>query len=57
MFGSALHVLVDESLAIDALLRQIAPDDPAAEARPITPTLEDVFVIMSRAEEGREAAA
>ncbi len=57
MFGNTLHALVDESIAIDSLLRQIAPDDRAAEARPIAPTLEDVFVIMSRAEENREAAA
>jgi ribosome-dependent ATPase len=57
LFGNTLHVLIDESLAVDALLRQLAPDEPSAEARPIAPTLEDVFVLMSRAEGNREAAA
>jgi len=57
MFGNTLHALVDETIAIETLLRQIAPDDPSSEARPIAPTLEDVFVIMSRAEQSREAAA
>jgi len=49
LFGDALHVLVNESLTSAALLARIAPHEPHAEARPIPPSLEDVFVLMSRA--------
>ncbi len=48
MFGTALHVMVDEGVSEAALLAAIAPGDGAASARPIAPTLEDVFVLMSR---------
>jgi hypothetical protein len=36
------------------MVRRLAPDDPTAEHRPIAPTLEDVFVILSRREAERE---
>jgi hypothetical protein len=55
LFGTALHVLVDEGLRPGALLAAVAPGDAAAEARPIAPSLEDVFVIVSRSR--GEAAA
>ncbi len=48
LFGDSLHVLVDESLTPAALLARIAPNEPNAAARPIPPSLEDVFVLMSR---------
>jgi len=48
LFGDALHVLIDDKLSPEGLLRQIAPDEPTATARPIAPSLEDVFVLMSR---------
>lgn len=48
LFGDVLHVLVDESLDVDALRAALAPDDPAASCRPIAASLEDVFVLLSR---------
>ncbi len=55
LFGDALHVLVDDKLTADALLADIAPGDKTAGTRPIAPTLEDAFVILSRSHE-RDAA-
>ncbi|MEK6642836.1 MAG: ABC transporter ATP-binding protein [Planctomycetota bacterium] len=55
LFGDALHVLVDDKLTADALLADIAPGDMTAGTRPIAPTLEDAFVILSRSHE-RDAA-
>jgi ABC-type multidrug transport system ATPase subunit len=57
MFGDMLHVLVDETVGADALLKRLSPDDDDAEARPIHASLEDVFVLMSRAQTQREAEA
>ncbi len=57
MFADALHILVDQSLSPEALLQRIAPNDDRAECRPIAPTLEDVFVILSRAQNERTKAA
>jgi len=48
LFGDAMHVLLDDTLTPEALLAQIVPGEPAATARPIAPSLEDVFVLMSR---------
>ncbi|MBP7936735.1 MAG: ABC transporter ATP-binding protein [Phycisphaerae bacterium] len=48
LFGTALHVLVQETLPPQNLLAHIAPGDSAATFRPIGPTLEDVFVLLSR---------
>jgi hypothetical protein len=56
MFGDLLHVLVDESVGERELLASLAPGDASAAARPINPTLEDVFVILSRAALAKEAA-
>ena len=55
MFGNALHVLLAAELSPQALVEQIAPGDATASFRPVAPTLEDVFVIVSRAEASREA--
>ncbi len=52
LFGQTIHVLAKDSLSAAALLR---PLEDSAQARPITPTLEDVFVTLSRAEEQRLA--
>ncbi|MEK6674193.1 MAG: ABC transporter ATP-binding protein [Planctomycetota bacterium] len=49
LFGDALHLLIDENLAPQLLLDNIAPGDSRARFRPIEPTLEDVFVALSRA--------
>jgi ABC-type multidrug transport system ATPase subunit len=55
LFGDRLHMLVDRRLEPDAILQQIAPSDHGAAYRPIAPTLEDVFVRLSRDRAGREA--
>jgi len=48
LFGNTVHVLAEESLSAEALRTELAPADPAAAVRPIEPTLEDVFVTLSR---------
>jgi len=59
LFGQAIHVLAEESLSAEELIERLALAPDKAEVRPIAPTLEDVFVTLSRAaEEGRiESAA
>jgi ribosome-dependent ATPase len=53
LFGEALHVLVDESVGEDDLRSAIESAAGAVELRPIAPSLEDVFVTLSRAEAER----
>ncbi len=48
LFGNVLHVLLAEELSPEALVAKIAPEDPTASFRAIAPTLEDVFVTLSR---------
>jgi ribosome-dependent ATPase len=48
LFGNTVHVLAEESLSAEALRTELAPGDSAAAVRPIEPTLEDVFVTLSR---------
>ncbi len=55
MFGDTLHILIDDTVSTESLLAQIAAGDPSASARPIAPTLEDAFVILSR-QHARDAA-
>jgi ABC-type multidrug transport system ATPase subunit len=50
LFGDTLHVLAAADRAPEQLLAELAPGDNAATIRPIPPTLEDVFVILSRAQ-------
>jgi len=57
MFGDRLHALVEDSLSPQALLSALAPGDASATLRPVGPTLEDVFVIMTRARQAQERAA
>jgi ABC-type multidrug transport system ATPase subunit len=56
MFGDRLHLLVDARVSPDALVRLIAPDDAGAVCRGVEPTLEDVFVLLTRSQENMEAA-
>lgn len=56
LFGDTLHVLLGDETGPEAVLEQIAPGDPRASYRPIPPSLEDVFVILSRAQAARGAA-
>ena len=53
--GAAVHLLVEEDVAEARLLEDLAPEEPSAALRPIAATLEDVFVLMSRAEARRVA--
>lgn len=55
MFGNALHILVADDLPPQALIERIAPGDATASYRPVAATLEDVFVLVSRTEAGKEA--
>ena len=55
MFGDRLHLLVQDDLAPENLLALLTPDEPQAAIRPIAPTLEDVFVLLSRGEAARAA--
>lgn len=54
LFGDALHVLAPLDVSPDDLLSRIAPGDATATAHETPPTLEDVFVTLSRAESRRE---
>ena len=51
LFGQAIHVLVDETLAEPEMVQEIGLTPEAVAIRPIEPTLEDVFVTLSRAAE------
>ncbi len=51
LFGETIHVLVDESSPPESLLQQIHIPPSSAEFREISPTLEDVFVTLTRAAE------
>jgi len=60
LFGQTLHVLADESLSPERLLEHAVPEATLltdASFREITPTLEDVFVTLSRAAERRTSGA
>ena len=56
LFGTALHVLAAESMSGEEMARLLAPGDTTVTHRPIAPSLEDVFVTLSRAESAMEAA-
>ena len=56
LFGERLHVLVDDALADGKLLDATGQDRAQSEVRPIAPTLEDVFVTLSRSEFERRAS-
>ncbi|WP_428940209.1 ABC transporter permease [Fontivita pretiosa] len=51
LFGQTIHALVVESVDEQALASRLAP--AAAQIRPIEPTLEDVFVTLTRQAENR----
>jgi ABC-type multidrug transport system ATPase subunit len=55
LFGTSIHLLVDEATPMQRVLESLAPGEGDAEIRPISPTLEDVFVLMSRAEAAERA--
>ncbi len=47
-FGQAIHILARDTLSEDAILKAAAPGG-TADIRPIAPSLEDVFVTLTRA--------
>jgi len=51
LFGQAIHVLAREKLSGEQLLAELQTPPDASHARQIEPTLEDVFVTLSRAAE------
>ena len=55
LFGESLHLLVDEHLPESDLLRATEGCENVA-IRPMTPSLEDVFVTLSRREAARRAS-
>ena len=55
LFGQTVHLLVDAGLEERALARAVAEGNPDVSFREIAPSLEDVFVTISRAEARRRA--
>lgn len=51
LFGQTIHILADQSLSEDDFVNQVSDEPGSVQVRPITPSLEDVFVTLSRAEE------
>ncbi len=56
LFGDCLHVLCAADTQPRHLQEQTAPHDDSARVRPINPSLEDVFVTLSRAAEAESTA-
>jgi ABC transporter DrrB family efflux protein len=56
LFGQSIHLLAKETLTEAELLRRLDLKADQALIRPITPSLEDVFVTLTRATQEREAA-
>lgn len=50
LFGQTIHVLADASLTESDFINRIPEERASVQVRPITPSLEDVFVTLSRAE-------
>ncbi|MCA9258424.1 MAG: ABC transporter permease, partial [Planctomycetales bacterium] len=55
LFGEAIHAMVDEAIDAEALTQQLGVDPGVAEIRPASPTLEDVFVTLTRSAEAKAA--
>ncbi|HVT89827.1 MAG TPA: ABC transporter permease [Tepidisphaeraceae bacterium] len=55
LFGQTIHALVDQSVDETVIQSKLAPDE--AQIRPITPTLEDVFVTLTRGAEQSKLSA
>ncbi|MHB1155635.1 MAG: ABC transporter permease [Phycisphaerales bacterium] len=48
LFSQTIHALVNEQLDEPKMIGQLRETEPQAEVRPIEPTLEDVFVTLTR---------
>jgi ABC transporter DrrB family efflux protein len=56
LFGDTIHTLVSDKLPETSLVRQLEAEPSQVEIRPITPTLEDVFVTLTGAADQRRQA-
>ncbi|MBI1374297.1 MAG: ATP-binding cassette domain-containing protein [Phycisphaera sp.] len=56
LFGQSIHLLADEGAGVSSLLGPLGVSEQDVEMRQITPTLEDVFVTLTRAAEKERAA-
>jgi ABC transporter DrrB family efflux protein len=57
LFGQTIHLLVRDEVTEASLLDQLRICRDAASLRPIAPSLEDVFVTLTRAAEGNGACS
>ena len=57
LFGQTIHLLARNELTESDLLQRLNLSPESAMIRPITPSLEDVFVTLTRAEEERELSS
>lgn len=55
LFGQTIHLLLADEVSETSLLDQLGISRDAASLRPISPSLEDVFVTLTRAAEGNGA--
>ena len=53
MFGERIHLLVDESMEVGELGGVLQLSEDELQLRPVDPTLEDVFVTLTRAAEAQ----
>jgi hypothetical protein len=53
LFGEVLHLLIEEDFSDAALLAALGHPAEVVSIRPIPPSLEDVFVTLSRREAAR----
>src|SRR5262249_157558 len=52
LFGQTIHLLADERITEADVCRQLGLPEGQVPMRPIAPSLEDVFVTLTRAQEG-----
>ncbi|TXT22247.1 MAG: ABC-2 type transport system ATP-binding protein, partial [Planctomycetota bacterium] len=57
LFGQSIHLLAKDELTESELLRRLNLTSETTPLRPIAPSLEDVFVTLTRAAEERDGAA
>lgn len=57
MFGDRLHLLVDERFEPGQIAQELGGGERGVDIRPMGPTLEDVFVLMSRTQGERTVEA
>lgn len=53
LFGETVHAVVEDRLSPDQIIQYLQIDPANAEAREITPSLEDVFVTLTQASESQ----